>query len=163
MVRFVSVYGFSRCYRINCVSVLPVKENFKSVKPTRESEVAQMESVELEWKRLCVQSQHRDGVWSWEFDPAFCQNDWSQALAPPSHSLHPSLLPSLTWGQRLKCLRDGVVMLVWRGLTPSEDLTGALLFSFFFLIPFLSGHRGESEPQSNTHERVYCERWALLQ
>ena len=90
--------------------------------------------------------QHRvsfNGVWSREFDPAFCQSDWSQALAPPSpHSLYPSLLPSLSQGQRLKCLRDGVGMLVWRGLTPSEDLTGALLF-FFFLIPILSGHRGE--------------------
>lgn len=87
-----------------------------------------------------------DGVWSCEFDPAFCQSDWSQALAPPPHSLYPSLLPSLTQGQRLKCLWDGVVMLVWRGLTPLEDLTGALLFFFFlffFLIPILSGHRGE--------------------
>ena len=85
-----------------------------------------------------------NGVWSREFDPAFCQSDWSQALAPPSpHSLYPSLLPSLSQGQRLKCLRDGVGMLVWRGLTPSEDLTGALLFFFFFLIPILSGHRGE--------------------
>lgn len=107
-----------------------------------------------------------DGVWSCEFDPAFCQSDWSQALAPPPHSLYPSLLPSLTQGQRLKCLWDGVVMLVWRGLTPSEDLTGALLF-FFLLLFFSNPHsewaqRGES-PQSNTHERVYCEWWALLQ
>lgn len=85
-----------------------------------------------------------DAVRSREFDPAFCQSDWSQALAPPPHSLYPSLLPSLTQGQRLKCLWDGVVMLVWRGLTPSEDLTGALpFFFFFFLIPILSGHRGE--------------------
>lgn len=104
-----------------------------------------------------------NGVWSREFDPAFCQSDWSQALAPPSpHSLYPSLLPSLSQGQRLKCLRDGVVMLVWRGLTPSEDLTGALLF-FFFSNPHSEwAQRGEST-QSNTHERVYCERWALLQ
>lgn len=35
-------------------------------------------------------------------------------------------------------------MLVWRGLTPSEGPTGALLslLFFFFLIPILSGHRG---------------------
>lgn len=84
-----------------------------------------------------------DGVGSCEFDPAFCQSDWSQALAPPPHSLYPSWFPSLTRGQRLKCLWDGVVMLVWRGLTPSEDLTGALLFFLFLLIPILSGHRGE--------------------
>lgn len=44
---------------------------------------------------------------------------------------------SLPLGQRLKCLWDGVAMLVWRGLTPADDLTGALLF---FLIPILSGH-----------------------
>lgn len=36
-------------------------------------------------------------------------------------------------------------MLAWRGLTPSEGPTGALLsllFFFFFLIPILSGYRG---------------------
>ena len=100
--------------------------------------------------------QHRvsfNGVWSREFDPAFCQSDWSQALAPPSpHSLYPSLLPSLSQGQRLKCLRDGVGMLVWRGLTPSEDLTGALLFFFFFfffLFPFFCGFRGGSADNLN--------------
>lgn len=82
-----------------------------------------------------------DGVWNSEFDPGFCQSDWSQALAPPPHFLHPFLLRSFTQGQRPKCLWDGVVMLVWRGLTPSEDLTGALFF--LFLIPILSGHRGE--------------------
>lgn len=62
----------------------------------------------------------------------FCGSDGSQALAPPSHSLHPSPAQQVSHGgQRLKCLRDGVVMLVWRGLTPSEDLTGALLLFFF--------------------------------
>lgn len=71
-----------------------------------------------------------DVVQTRESDAAFCQSDWSQALALPPHSLHPSLLPSSTQGQRLKCLWDGVVMVVWRGLTPSKDLTGALLFFF---------------------------------
>lgn len=68
---------------------------------------------------------------------------WLRLLHIP---LCPFLLPSLTWGQRLKCLWDGVVMLVWRGLTPSEDLTGALLF--FFSNPHSEwAHKGES-PQS---------------
>lgn len=36
-------------------------------------------------------------------------------------------------------------------------------FLFFFSNPLSEwAQRGES-PQSNTHERVYCERWALLQ
>lgn len=53
-------------------------------------------------------------------------------------------------------------MLVWRGLTPSEGPTGALL-SLLFSNPHSEwAQRGES-PQTNTHERLYCELWALLQ
>lgn len=52
-------------------------------------------------------------------------------------------------------------MLVWRGLTPLEDLTGALLF--FFSNPHSEWAQWGENPQFNTHERVYCERQALLQ
>lgn len=48
--------------------------------------------------------------------------DVSQALAPPSHSLNKS-------HRGTKAKVSEVVMLVWRGLTPSEDLTGALLLA----------------------------------
>ena len=82
-----------------------------------------------------------DGVWSSEFDPAFCQSDWSQALAPPSHSLHPSLLPKSLTGTKAKVSVGWGCDAGLEGVDPLRRPDRGPFF--FFLIPILSGHRGE--------------------
>lgn len=102
-----------------------------------------------------------DSFCTQEFDPAFCQTDWSQPLAPPPHSPLSFPAPKSHSGTKAK------VSLGWgctglEGVDPLQEPDRALFFSFL-LIPIPSGHRRERARSLNTHERAYCGRQALLQ
>lgn len=84
-----------------------------------------------------------DAVWSRGFDAAFCQSDWSQALAPPPHSLH---APKSHTGTKAKV---SVGLGCDAGLEGVDPLggpdRGPSIFFFFFFNPHSEwAQRGEN-------------------